>query len=263
MLRMGPNKQLIQDTQGNQKVIKTKDSIKGLGIMADTSLRYKDQIQKAIGKANKKAGWVLRTFSTRKTVFMRKMWKSLIQCHLDYGSVLWAPVDRRGDLMALEKPLRAFTRKALGLSNQNYWESLQSFKMYSNQRRNERYKVIYIWKSLQGLVPSLGLELRESGTRLGPLIDIDRLSGSCAVRSLQSCGIRNFGARLFNSLPVELKYFNGTAATFKMKLDKFLSNYPDNPQTEDLTPDATDWEGGPSNCLIDWIRKMGLPPEEV
>ena len=56
MLRMGPNSQLIQDTilytQGNQKAIKTKESIKDLGIMVDTTLRYKDQIQKAIGKAN-------------------------------------------------------------------------------------------------------------------------------------------------------------------------------------------------------------------
>ena len=112
---MGPNSQLIQDTilytQGNQK-----ESIKDLGIMVDTTLRYKDQIQKVIGKANKKAGWVLGTFSTRKVTFMRKMWKSLVQCHLDYGSVLWAPMDRRSDLMALEKPLRAFTRKAWGLN---------------------------------------------------------------------------------------------------------------------------------------------------
>ena len=194
---------------------------------------------------------------------MRKMWKSLVQCHLDYGSVLWAPVDRKGDLIALEKPLRAFTRKAVGLYNQNYWERLESFRLYSNQRRNERYKIIYIWKSMHGLVPTLGLRLRESGTRLGPLVDIDKPIGSCATKSLHRCSIRNFGSRLFNALPVELKTFDGTAATFKSKLDEFLSYFPDNPQTEDLTPDAIDWEGEPSNSLIDWIRKLGLPPVEV
>ena len=113
---------------------------------------------------------------------------------------------------------------------------------------------------MHGLVPTLRLGLRESGTRLGPLLDIDKPIGSCATKSLHRCSIRNFGSRLFNALPVELKTFNGTAMTFKIKLDKFLSHYPDNPQTEDLTPGATDWEGGPSNCLIDWIRKLGLPP---
>ena len=50
IMRMGPNSQLIQDTilytQGNQKAIKTKESIKDLGIMVDTTLRYKDQIKK-------------------------------------------------------------------------------------------------------------------------------------------------------------------------------------------------------------------------
>ena len=194
---------------------------------------------------------------------MRKMWKTLIQCHLDYGSVLWAPVDRRRDLIALEKPLRAFTRKAWGLNNQDYWDRLKSFGLYSNQRRNKRYKIIYIWKSLQGLVPTLGLGLRESGTRLGPLIDIDKPKGSCAIRCLHRYSIRNFGSRLFNALPVELKTFSGTALTFKAKLDKFLSYYPDNPQTEDLTPGTNDWEGRPSNSLIDWTRKLGLPPDGV
>ena len=130
---------------------------------------------------------------------MQKMWKYLIQCHLDYGSVLWAPVDRKGGLMALEKPLRSFTRKSKGMSQCNYWERLKAFKMYSNQRRNERYKMIYIWKTLKGLVPSLGLEWKESGTRLGSVLEIDKVSGSCAVKSLQRCSIRNFRVRLFNS----------------------------------------------------------------
>ena len=85
--------------------------------------------------------------------------------------------------------------------------------------------MIYIWKSIQGLVPSLGLELKESGTRLGPLINIDKLSGSCAVKSLQSCGIRNFGVRLFSVLPVDLKKFNGTTATFKAKLGQKAQKY--------------------------------------
>ena len=75
MLRIGPNKDLIQDTT---LYIKVKDSIKDLVIMVDTTPRYKDHIQKAIGKANKKAGWVLRTFYTSKVDFMRNMWKSLI-----------------------------------------------------------------------------------------------------------------------------------------------------------------------------------------
>ena len=82
MLRIGPNKDLIQDTtlytKGKEKVIKVKDSIKDL--MVDTTLRYKDHFQKAIGKANKKARCVLRTFSIRRVQFMKKKWKSLIQC---------------------------------------------------------------------------------------------------------------------------------------------------------------------------------------
>ena len=58
MLRMGPNDQLIQDTtlynQGNQKAITVKDSVKDLGIMVDTTLSYKEHIQKATEKPIKR-----------------------------------------------------------------------------------------------------------------------------------------------------------------------------------------------------------------
>ena len=128
-------------------------------------------MENALNKANKKASWVFRTFSTRNVCFLKKIWKSVVQCHLDYGSILWSPVSDITELKRMESPLRAFTRKGNHMSNLNYWERLKSFKLYSQKRRNERYKVIYIWKSLNGLVPSLGLSLNENendGMRSGP-----------------------------------------------------------------------------------------------
>ena len=85
-----------------QDIIEEKSSIKDLGIYVDNELRYKDQMKNAVNKANKKSSWILRTFSTRDVAFMRKTWRTLVQCHLDYGSVLWAPTSKKCDLRYIE-----------------------------------------------------------------------------------------------------------------------------------------------------------------
>ena len=41
--------------------------------------------------------------------------------------------------------------------NLNYWDPLKHFRVFSNERRIERYKIIYLWKSLHGFVPNLSI----------------------------------------------------------------------------------------------------------
>ena len=165
LMRFGKDQCIKEDTilftPGFENVIDYKEIIKDLGIKIDPELSYETQIKNAVAKAQRKSGWVLRTFKTRTVEFFRTMWNSLIQPHLDYGSVLWSPTDIKYLLLKCEAPLRAFTRKAWGSHGLNYWERLRLFRLNSNQRRMERYRVIYIWKSLYGYVPSLGL----SGTK--------------------------------------------------------------------------------------------------
>ena len=37
----------------------------------------------------------------------------------------------------------------------NYWQTLHELKIYSLERRHERYGIIYMWKILEGLVPNI------------------------------------------------------------------------------------------------------------
>ena len=146
LLRFGPNLNIKESTYifspGMEGVIEDKEQVKDLGIIVDNELRYKSQMDCALNKANKKANWVFRTFKTRDVIFLKKIWKSTIQCHLDYGSILWAPVSEIMDLKKMENVLRSYTRRAIGMDGLNYWERLKKFKLYSQQRRNERYKII-------------------------------------------------------------------------------------------------------------------------
>ena len=49
----------------------------------------------------------------------------------------------------------------------NYWERLNRFKLYFHQGRLKRFKCMYIWKSINRMVPSLDLEWVEASNRAG------------------------------------------------------------------------------------------------
>ena len=103
----------------------------------------------------------------------------------------------------LESTLREFTRKAKGMKDKNYWERLESFSLSSIQRRIERYRIVYTWKSLNGLTPSLGL--RWSPKVLGRserVLEIPKVTGqSGGQKSLRRRTIQHEGAKLVNILP--------------------------------------------------------------
>ena len=89
LLRMGQDDALKNDTiifsPEYGEVINESDFVKDLGVLVDSNLQYREQRNKAINKANQKAGWVLRTFKDRSIDHMRRMWRTLIQPHQDYG----------------------------------------------------------------------------------------------------------------------------------------------------------------------------------
>ena len=70
---------------------------------------------------------------------------------LDNCSQLWSPSDQEG-IAKLETVARHFTAQVAGLEGLDYWERLAQLKLYSQERRRERYQIIYIWKVSQLLV---------------------------------------------------------------------------------------------------------------
>ena len=58
-------------------------------------------------------------------------------------------------IIMIEKIQKAFTKHIKGFSSFSYQERVSNFKIYSLQRRRERYIIIYVWKILENLVPNL------------------------------------------------------------------------------------------------------------
>ena len=85
------------------------------------------------------------------------MWKQLDQGHIDYGSQLWHPLQS----VNLQK-IETFTKRIPQVKDENYWMRLCSLKINSQQRRLEKYRIIYTWKALEGIVPECGVKEEET-----------------------------------------------------------------------------------------------------
>ena len=79
----------------------------------------------------------------------------------------------------LENLQRHFTNRIPSAKSMNYWWTrLSHLQMLSQQRRLERYRVIYTWKVIEGLVPNCGLE-----ADMKP-----RLERTCSIPALTNKG---------------------------------------------------------------------------
>ena len=133
------------------------------------------------------------------------------------------------------------------------------FRLFSTERRMERYKCLYIWKSLNGFVPSLGLKWAESDSRAGVRLAYPKVIGPNGhYRTLQRDSILWEGVRIYNSLPNELKKFTGSKESFKNLLDRYLSNIPDQPEYTGMRPGGRTVCGNHSNSIADWTRVLKI-----
>ena len=175
--------------------------------------------QKSEGPAAKPKG-LIRTFYSRDPLLLTHLWQSLVRPHQDYASQLWWPASSNKLMQRLESSQRSFTRAMKGCSDLDYWTRLKTLKMLSTQRRMERYRIIYAWKSLHNLVPNPGLVLAPRSGRRGRTCRIPPLSGTSAkIQSIKEQSFVIHALRLFNSLPKSVREISSNLDDFKYALD--------------------------------------------
>ena len=220
-------------------------------------MSFTSQIKKAILKATQKAGWILRTFRNRSPGILRTLWHSLVEPHLDYCSQLWSPAQSI-EINSLEAPLRAYSKKCNGADGLSYWRHLKLLNLTSMQRRHDRYKIIYCFKIVNGLVPNPGLSLNVQDSRRGPVLLGPRLrcGASDHICTLRRNSFLVSGPKVFNCLPKNVRCFSGhNLEVFKFVLDNYLSTLPDQPFSSGTGPArATFNDGTPSKSIVAQTR---------
>ena len=187
---------------------------------------------------------------------MKTILKTLIVPHVDYCSQLWMPTTPKG-IETIEKLQKHFFNIIPAIRQLNYWDQLKEMKMLSLQRRMERYRCIYTWKILEGLAPNCGVSVKLEGGRVGRKCAIPSrcTQARVAVQTMREQTYQVHGPRLFNALPVFIRNMTKCPlADFKMALDKFLEQVPDEPRVSGLTPGGCS-EAGPSNSLLEQVKR--------
>ena len=173
----------------------------------------------------------MRTSRRRSLATMKTIWKTLVQPKLDYCSQFWSPGDQNS-INKIESVQRNFLSRVSSFEGLNYWEKLVKMKMYSQERRRERYMVLFLWKVSQGLVRGYSIEFTSSKGRRGrcALPNAVVASSPASVRNARESSLGVKGALIFNLLPAELRNVDShNIDSFKTILGKFLTNIPDQP----------------------------------
>ena len=251
MLRFWPGRtpkpgHLYTDPDGNP--IEEKSHLRDLGIQISSDLSFSIHIENVVSASTQMVGWVLRTFRRRSKTIMMILWKSMIQSRLDYCSQLWSPQDQTS-ISKLEGVARTFTSRVDRMEGLDYWERLAKLGMYSQERRRERYQIIFIWKLSQGLVQGYNLPFQQNERR-GLLVTVPPMAANSpsTVMKAREASLQVKGARLFNLIPRDLRdKKNVTVDVFKSGLDAWLSTIPDQPTSPGRQRAAI------TNSLIDQV----------
>ena len=186
---------------------------------------------------------------------MVTLWKCLIQPKLDYCSQLWTPDDQES-INLIESVQHHFVSKVAGTDHLNHWERLHLLHLYSQERRRERYVVIFLWKIAEGLVKGYNINFSESDNGRRGRMALPKpyiRTAPAGVRRARESSLGVKGCRLFNLIPAELRSMTGCSVnTFKKYLDEFLATVPDQPTVPGLTRAAC------TNSMIDQLAmKVG------
>ena len=167
-------------------------------------------------------------------------------------------------LSNLENLQRSFSSRIPAAQHLNYWERLKFLQLSSQQRRLERYRIIYVWKILERKSPNCGISPGESSERMGRRCTIPAISKKASgwIQTLRENSFQVHSPKLFNSLPKAVRNKSKCSIDeFKADLDKILEAVPDEPKVSggNYTPGACDaYSTQASKSIIDQIRRTNL-----
>ena len=198
---------------------------------------------------------------------MITIWNQLIRSCLYYCSPLWSPKPSNFyKIDLLGETQRSFTRQIDGMDGLDYAERLKKKKkpMYSIQRKHERFKILYMYKIKEGLVPNIsskyGLTFNVH-VRHGCRCDIPNFPTREKARKARGCSFSWSACNLWNSLPKCVRNITREDIKFfKNKLDKVLAFYPEVPRYS-RSGHSYDRNGRKSNYLCNHYRNVKIRHE--
>ena len=248
LLQIGQNQELKLPYHHNEITINSSQHVRDLGVYTSENLSNRYQITQMTTNATNFASWLLRTFTTRDIEPMLLFLKTYIIPRVEYVSPIWHP-HKICEIEQIEQVQRSFTAKINELEEFNYYERLRCLRLFSLQRRRERFIIIHTHKIYLDLAPNdVKLEFHEH-QRLGTQCRRLALkSKTASINTLRDNFFSHTAPKLYNLVPKIVKRAENIDS-FKRKLDTFLMKIPD-------CPPVSGYTRANSNSLTEWVGNI-------
>lgn len=163
-VHLGPNS-IHRYTMSNTVIEKSEEE-KDLGIIIDSKLQFQQHINAQVKKANQKVGIINRTFKYMDKDMFLTLYKSLVRPHLEYGSTVWAVINKK-EAILIENVQRRATRLIREIQHLSYGDRLKYLGLPSLQYRRLRADMVETYKIFNDIdkVDKSIFPVRESRTR--------------------------------------------------------------------------------------------------
>ena len=126
------------------------DEEKDLGVLISKDMKVAAQCHSAALKANRVLGMIKRTFVSRDTDMLVKLYKALVRPHLEYCIQAWNPHLVK-DIAILENVQKRFLRMLSTSKNESYVKRLDTIGLMPLELRRIRGDMIEVFRIIKGL----------------------------------------------------------------------------------------------------------------
>ena len=116
-----------------------------LGVLISADLKWAEQVEKNVSKANSMLGLLRHTFSYRGADLWKKLYTTYVRPQLEFAVAVWNPY-LKGDIKALEGVQHRATKIAHSMKRHSYEERCEQLDLTSLENRRIRGDMIQHFK---------------------------------------------------------------------------------------------------------------------
>lgn len=120
-----------------------------LGVLVDKSMKFSEQCNSAVSKANATLGMIKRTITCKKKNIILKLYKALVRPKLEYCVQAWRPYLKK-DIDKIEKIQHRATKLIEECKGLSYEERLKVTGLSTLDERRTRGDLIEVFKLMKG-----------------------------------------------------------------------------------------------------------------
>ena len=138
----------------NNKIIQTCQTVKDLGLIVSSNLKWVEYIEAIRNKANRISFTIFRSFKFKNICVFVNLYKTYVRPLVEYNTCIWNPYLQK-DINRVESIQRQFTKRLCKITNtkfSNYTDRLKIFKLETLEVRRIKNDLKLLYKIFHNLI---------------------------------------------------------------------------------------------------------------